>query len=66
MLLESLRSEEKFGLTSIPEAVAEIIQQAIAKADKGEELLNTNDIINEIKLHREYEIEKFTFVKKLA
>jgi hypothetical protein len=66
ILLESLRNEEKFGLAHLPESVFEIINWGIKKADHGEELLSTIEILNEIKLHREYEIEKFTFIKSMG
>lgn len=32
--------------------------------DRGEEMFNTLDLINEIKLHKDYEIEKYTFIKQ--
>jgi hypothetical protein len=36
ILLESLRGEEKFGFTHLPESVFEIINWGIKRADRGE------------------------------
>jgi hypothetical protein len=63
VLLESLRSEDKFGLAHLPESVFEIVNWGVRQADKGEELISTAEAVDEIKLHRDYEIEKFTFLR---
>jgi len=49
-----LKEEDKFGLSHLPESVIHIVTTALKKVDKGEELFSTLDLINEIKLHRDY------------
>jgi hypothetical protein len=65
-LLESLKNEDKFGLSHIPESICDMINTAVRKLDCGEELFSALEIINEIKMHREYEIEKYTFIRNLG